>query len=412
MSSTAPMPPASTRDASAPAPGPTPPPCLPLDGRDAAQPPPGRRRDARSGRTAHPSAGELVIDDPAGLAAVIPALLGFHPRDSLVLVSVGGSGGDGRIGLTLRADLPPRSAAPDEVDALSSSVVGTLLRDGPRAAAVLVFAPTAGADLPHRRLVDAVVEALAARGVGLLSAMWVQGTTAGASWACYTPCGCRGAVPDPDATALAAQAVFDGRVVHGSRDAVQRLLDPVDPAAVRRRERILLDADGTLDAPARGPQELLAVVDAAIADTAAGALVLDDDRVVELARALSSTPVRDGALLRCLGPAAAAAEQLWTALVREVPDPEAAEPAVLLAACALLRGDGALANMALERAERAWPGHRLTGLLRVVAESAVPPQRVRELLGQSLDGVPGPRRRVRRAGGGSARSPRHRRPSC
>jgi hypothetical protein len=324
----------------------------------------------------------------------------------------GGSGGTGRIGLTLRADLPPRSTAPGEVDELSRSLVGTLLRDGPRAAAVLVVARGGGADLPHRRLVDAVVEALGDHDVGLLSAMWVEGTSAGASWACYTPCGCRGTVPDPDATALAAQAVFDGRVVHGSRDAVQRLLDPVDRAVIRRRERILLDADGALDGPARGPQDLLAVVDAAIADTAAGTLVLDDDRVVELATALSSTPVRDGALVRCLGPAAAAAEQLWTALVREVPDPEAAEPAVLLAACALLRGDGALANIALGRAERAWPDHRLTGLLRVVAESAVPPSRVRELLGASLEGVPGSRRRVRRAGGGSARSPRHRRPSC
>ena len=64
------------------------------------------------------------------------------------------------------------------------------------------------------------------------------------------------------------------------------------------------------------------------------------------------------------GPAAAAAEQLWAALVRELPDPEAAEPAALLAVSALLRGDGALANVALDRAEQAWPGHRLTRLLR------------------------------------------------
>ena len=86
--------------------------------------------------------------------------------------------------------------------------------------------------------------------------------------------------------------------------------------------------------------------------------------MVELACALGDPDVRDAALLRNLGGAAAAAEQLWTALVRETPDPEAAEPAVLLAVSALLRGDGALANVALERAELAWPGHRLARLLR------------------------------------------------
>ena len=71
-------------------------------------------------------------------------------------------------------------------------------------------------------------------------------------------------------------------------------------------------------------------------------------------------------------------ERVWAALVREMPDPEAAEPAALLAACALLRGDGALAGIALYRAEQAWPGHRLTGLLRAVWAAGMPPERVRE----------------------------------
>ena len=74
------------------------------------------------------------------------------------------------------------------------------------------------------------------------------------------------------------------------------------------------------------------------------------------------------------------AEHLWAALARETPDPEAAEPAALLAACALLRGDGALAGIALDRAEQAWPGHRLTGLLRAAWEAGMPPERVRECL--------------------------------
>jgi hypothetical protein len=208
--------------------------------------------------------------------------------------------------------------------------------------------------------------------------------------------------------------VLRGRIVHRSRDELERMLAPADPAAVRRREQLLLDRARdvrALDTAPESPRDLLHTVDRAIADTADGTLVIDDARVVELAWALASPSVRDGAMVRCLGPAAAAAEQLWAALVREVPDPEAAEPAVLLAACALLRGDGGLANVALARAERAWPGHVLTSLLRVMAAGGTSPTEARKLLGESLVGVAGwpP---VRRAGGGSARTSRRRRPSC
>ncbi len=132
------------------------------------------------------------------------------------------------------------------------------------------------------------------------------------------------------------------------------------------------------DAGAAGPTGH-ALVEDALADAAAGRLCLDDARVVALALALSDLEVRDAALARCAGGADAdAAEHLWAALVREMPDPEAAEPAALLAACALLRGDGALAGIALDRAEQAWPGHRLTGLLRAVWAAGMPPERVRE----------------------------------
>jgi hypothetical protein len=80
------------------------------------------------------------------------------------------------------------------------------------------------------------------------------------------------------------------------------------------------------------------------------------------------------------GPHAPAAEQLWAALCRETPDPEAAEPAALLAVSALLRGDGALANVALDRAEQAWPGHAFARLLRGAADAGLRPSRMRALL--------------------------------
>ena len=64
-------------------------------------------------------------------------------------------------------------------------------------------------------------------------------------------------------------------------------------------------------------------------------------------------------------------------------EPEAAEPAALLAMSALLRGDGALANVALDRAERAWPGHAFAALVRRAAMAGIRPSVMREMLGRS-----------------------------
>src|ERR687893_1342327 len=41
------------------------------------------------------------LTDPSELIAAVPHLLGFHPRDSLVVISLDGR----RLGMTLRADL-------------------------------------------------------------------------------------------------------------------------------------------------------------------------------------------------------------------------------------------------------------------------------------------------------------------
>jgi hypothetical protein len=159
-------------------------------------------------------------------------------------------------------------------------------------------------------------------------------------------------------------------------------------------------ADAGDDAAATGH----ALVGGALADAAAGRLQLDDGRVVALALALSDLQVRDAALARCAAPEAGldGAEHLWAALAREMPDPEAAEPAALLAACALLRGDGALAGIALDRAEQAWPGHRLTGLLRAVWAAGIPPERVRDCLAAP----PSAAMPVPRVAGRSKRRPR------
>jgi hypothetical protein len=219
-----------------------------------------------------------------------------------------------------------------------------------------------------------------------------------------------------------AATVAEGLVVHADRAALERVVAPVADEHLRRRERLLLDAvDAALsgcEPAARGTvitvdtEAGVRTVDAAIADAAEGRLALDDERVVALATSLGNIAVRDTALLRCDGPSAAAAEHLWAALVRETPDPEAAEPATLLAVSALLRGDGALANVALDRAQRAWPGHRLAEILRTAAAAGLRPSQVRTWLRECREPIEAQRAAgaavASGAGGRGARRPRSR----
>jgi hypothetical protein len=318
----------------------------------------------------------LRVTDVAELVATVPVLLGFRPSESLVLICTGGPSGR-RLGLTLRIDLPP----PGHVAVLAEQVATSLLAGDPAGAVLVVYA--AGDGPVRRDVVAAVDAALAARGVPVRTAVWAERAGSGAAWACFDGC-CSGVLPDPGATAAAAEAVAAGHVVRADRAALERLVAPTDPVALLRREERLVATTGVRpdDAPAA-----LARLVRALEESAAGEFRATDDAVVALAVALTHPRVRDRVLLRCAeahaeaGAAATApAEGLFALLCRELPDPEAAEAAALLAACALLRGDGALANVALARAERSWPGHRLTGLLREAAERAVHPRELRASL--------------------------------
>jgi len=118
----------------------------------------------------------------------------------------------------------------------------------------------------------------------------------------------------------------------------------------------------------------------ALAEAEAGRLVVGPGLADAMTEALRGPRFRDLALSTCAGPQAAAAEQLWAALARACPGEEAADPAALLAVCALLRGDGALANIALTRAREACPGHRLGAGLSAAIDAGWGPREVRDWL--------------------------------
>ncbi len=314
----------------------------------------------------------LRLRGPGDLLTVVPYLLGFHPRESLVVVCVE-PGNPARIGLTARVDLPE----PGEVDPLCRQLARTVVSQQPGGVMLLVLSDSGG-DPPHRDVVDRLAEEFEAASVPVHGRVWASEVTVGARWCCYDECGCAGTLDDPAASPVAAAAVAAGQVTYSDRAAMELLVAPADVATLARRSALLDDAidvallDGELAGPAAARRDLAAVV-SAVGDAAAARLALGDEDVVRLAVALSDPRVRDACFGLCLGPDADAAEQLWTALCRETPDPEAAEAASLLAVSAIMRGNGGLANVAIERAQRAWPGHRLSALIDAAIQAGTRP---------------------------------------
>jgi len=315
-------------------------------------------------------ATRVRLTDPSELIAAVPHLLGFHPRDSLVVISLDRR----RLGMTLRADL----VDPEHRELLAEQLTGPLVHQRLTGVVLLVVGgvpgrvdaggdPDAG-ELPHRTLVDTVDEVLAAEGIGVQHALWAASTSPGVPWCCYDEPGCAGTVGDAATSPMAAATVAAGAVTFANREELAGLLTPDPAEALTRRGRLLAaaDAEHPLDpATAARRVERLGQLHAA---ATGGALVLEDTSVVEVASALCDHRVRDGCLAWSLGSGAAAAEQLWLALTRATPAPERAEPAALLACTAYLRGDGALAGLALEVALAACPEHALAGLLRTALD--------------------------------------------
>jgi len=331
---------------------------------------------------------EVRVDEPGDLIAALPHLLAFHPADSVVVVAMGG-GRPSTVGLTLRVSLP----APRHRHAVARQLMAPVAEHDAHSVAVVVVgggsADPPGA-LPHRGLVDVLEETARAKGVSLACALWTPTTAKGARWFCYDHEGCSGTVPDPDGSELAAASAAAGLVTFPSREAFAEVVAPDDDAALARREA-LLDRESEEVDPARLDvpgflRRSVELVDRAVVDAVDRAGPLTDDQVVELAVALSDLRVRDASLAFAIGSRAMAAERLWAELTRACPAPERAEPASLLAFSAYLRGDGALASVALEQAECAYPGHRLASLLRNALDAGLPPRHLEAMAAKAARG--------------------------
>lgn len=334
-----------------------------------------------SGSSAFSRQPRVRVSSPADVLAVVPHLLGFHPAKSLVVMGVGRP--RSRVQLAFRYDLPD---PPDAVHAADIAEHATEVLGHRRLSTVIGVGYGPGALVTP--VADALTAALLQAGLRLHELMRVED---GRYWSylCQNPecCPPDGVPFDVQANPATAALTVAGLVAYPDRAALAGTIAPVTGAAARSMEQATgrarqRAADLIAQAPKPGPAARLLVdagrqaVQEAIS-TYRGGRLLGDEPVAWLSVVLAHLAVRDDAWAR-MDPAYRAAHlRLWTDVVRRATPAYLPAPASLLAFTAWQSGEGALANIAVDRALAADPGYSLARLLRDIMDAGVPPSAAR-----------------------------------
>lgn len=319
-----------------------------------------------------PDRPPLRIGSLDGVLAVIPYILGFVPANSLVMLGVGPHG---RLKVAFRYDLPDPPGR-EAVAAIAGHSLDVLARQHVGVAVCVGYGPG--------RLVTPVADAFQAvapgTGIRLRDLVRVED---GRYWSylCGEPSCCPAeGVPFNPAAHLAARILErEGHPVAASRDALAATLAPITGSAAREMAEATQHAEraGLRLAAARGPVALdgpgLAAVRSAIQVYRQGGTLASSAKYAWLALVLLRLRVRDDAWARMDPSHHRAHRRLWTDLVRRAQPGYIAAPASLLALTAWQGGEGALANIAIDRALADDPGYPMALLVRDALNAGAPP---------------------------------------
>jgi Domain of unknown function (DUF4192) len=364
--------------------------------------------------TTHPRPPALTLRSASDLIEAIPYLLGFHPRDSLVLVGLSQSW---KVTITARMDL-----AESATDEALYEPLDLFVRNQVAAIAIVVFddakpplldrTARSLSELPASATVERVIAAARARGLTIADAALVS-TSRWWSYLCRDAACCPSAgrsLAGP-ASETAAAATYAGLVAASDRADLVTYLTP-DVAARARLSPLVEQAEDeylrivltdklephqrrlkrAIFAAARSTEELSTSIAAneelgrSVATTPA-----PEEDIARFAVALSDTVVRD-AIWMAIDARRLHGRGLWQQMARILPAPYDSAPAFLYGWLAWREGNATLAGMAAERALASNVGYTAAELLLGAVRHGLDPHRT-------------PRLRPRRSGGTEREDP-------
>lgn len=315
-----------------------------------------------------------TLTSPHDLLAAVPFLIGYHPTNSLVIVSLK----DDAIGMAMRVDYPslePNNEAPYD------SLVFHLLREGAEGALVVAYVPEDRSD--GEEVLRAIELAMVRANIPLReSLLIVHGrwrsvicTDSG----CCPPEG--NVLPEISTSRVAVEQVAQGRPmpfadVEGLSDSIAPLPLSMDLDFLAMVHSYCIDPDAS-DIQSSQRIGATSVIDL-VARFVDGSIGTDSESDQELsARVIAGVgdiQVRDFALGSHDETSIDFYASMWRYLTRIAPASFVAPVASLFAALSYERGEGALAQRALDRALSDDPSYSLASLLRRVFSAGWPPE--------------------------------------
>ena len=320
---------------------------------------------------------DFELDRPAALIAALPAVLGFVPENSLVLVSLG----HGELGAVMRVDL-----GAELIDRVEHLVEVAAAAEPEAVIAVIVDAD--GADCPqcnedYRQLCTVLAEALSQNDIELWAAHVVDRVAVGGRWRCVDGCGAGGEVDDPSASPLAAAAVLEGRRLYPRRADLQAVIAVDDPsrsdelAGALTQHAARRDAAHEADPLGCGRRDVEHAM--AAAARLAGGQPLPDAELAELGCALNDVQVRDTLYALAVSETAGEAEALWALLARTMPRHGGWRRWCCSRSAPTSAATGRWPECRWKPRCAAQPDHRMAGMLDTALQCGLRPEQIREL---------------------------------
>ena len=302
------------------------------------------------------------------LITAVPFLIGFHPTDSIVLISVK----EGAIGVALRIDLPTTLNS-DEIDLLAHHFI----RDQAEAALLVAYMPADRND--GDSLLISLGAGLIRNGIEIHESLLISGgryrSIICRDASCCPPAG--KALPAIEDSAIAAEHVVAGiPMPYGD---ISELIDSIaaDPISMTKGwtatvNNFTIDEDSSEVSALRrdGVESMELLLD----EFRIGRGPADEMLVARVIGRMSDVQVRDYAMGVHQEDTYDLYFAMWRELLRLAPVGLVAPIACIVAAMAYENGDGALAQRALDRAIADDPSYPLAALLRRVFNAGWPPQ--------------------------------------
>jgi Domain of unknown function (DUF4192) len=308
----------------------------------------------------------IKVGSIADLLPTIPTLLGFQPELSVVIIGLG-SDARHRVEVAFRYDLP-ESSDQRGVNAVVDHTSDILRKQRLRTTIIVGYGPAERVT----PVVDQLCAVFEVQRIQVKDALRVED---GRYWSyvctdqtCCPPEGVPFTISPLHTAGLPIPAT--------SRAALAASVAPTasEPKRLAAAERAL-GRQARLSGAEFRTAGLAAVQEAVT--TYRDGRTLGIDQLTWLAIALSSLPVRDDAWARMDPEHRDAHLQLWTDVLHNVDDLFIAGAACMLAFVAWQSGQGALANVALDRALAGTPDYSLAGLLQQALDAGLPPSAAR-----------------------------------